>query len=54
MVIKKEEIIKALCSLEMRGGMHMIPEELRRAIMEALEEKPKRGRPPKQIGKAPE
>ena len=62
MVMKGEDIIKALGRLEMKGGMHMIPEELRGAIIAALSapqsapaaEKPKRGRPPLNKGAKPQ
>jgi len=64
MVMKGEDIIKALGRLEMKGGMHMIPEELRGAIIAALSapaeqsapvaEKPRRGRPPLNKGAQPE
>ena len=54
MVMKREELVKALGCLEMKGGMHQISEELRGAIIAALSadapavaaEKPRRGRPP--------
>ena len=62
MVMKGEDIVKALNCLEMKGGMHMIPEELRGAIIAALSapqsapsaEKPKRGRPPLNKGAKPQ
>ena len=54
--MKAEDIIKALNSLEMKSREHVIPEDLRLAIIEALESKPKRGRPKKEdsFGKSPE
>jgi len=62
--MKTEDIVKALGCLEMKGGEHVMPEELRGAIIAALapkekaepatEEKPKRGRPPANKGAQPE
>ena len=64
MVMKGEDIVKALNCLEMKGGEHVIPEELRGAIIAALSapqsapavtsEKPKRGRPPLSKGAKPQ
>jgi len=62
MVMKGEDIVKALNCLEMKGGEHVIPEELRGAIIAALSapqsapaaEKPKRGRPPQNKGAKPQ
>ena len=67
MVMKREDIVKALNSLEMKGGMHQLSEELRGAIIAALSdcvikaqsakpaaEKPKRGRPPLNKGAKPQ
>ena len=68
MVMKREDIVKALGCLEMKGGMHQLSEELRSAISAALSdcvikalsaeaaaaEKPKRGRPPLNKGAKPQ
>ena len=64
MVMKGEDIVKALNCLEMKGGEHVIPEELRGAIIAALapkertepsaDDKPKRGRPPQSKGAKPQ
>lgn len=63
--MKAEDILKALDRLEMKGGLHVIPESLRAEIIAALQPKKpvKRsagGRPltddelPKTKGKSPE
>jgi len=40
--MKNEDIIKALGCLEMKGGLHCIPESLRKSIIAALSSVPKK------------